>query len=65
VLKDLLAQFAADEGVSFGKVGPVVRAALTGGVPAPDLGITLALLGREESLARLQDVCSVTPVPSN
>jgi glutamyl-tRNA synthetase len=52
-LKAALADFATAEGVGFGQVGPLLRAALTGGAPAPDLGVALALLGREESLARI------------
>jgi glutamyl-tRNA synthetase len=55
-LKHAVAEFAAAESVGFGKVGPVIRAALTGGLPAPDLGIALEILGREEALARLNDV---------
>jgi glutamyl-tRNA synthetase len=38
-----------------GKIGPGLRAALTGGAPAPDLGQSMELLGREETLARLAD----------
>jgi glutamyl-tRNA synthetase len=62
-LKALVAQFVADEGVPFGQVGPLIRAALTGGAVAPDLGISLALLGAEEAVGRLQDACSVIDVP--
>jgi glutamyl-tRNA synthetase len=54
-IKDAIAAFAANEGVGFGKVGPILRAALTGGKTAPDLGITMEILGRDESLARLGD----------
>jgi glutamyl-tRNA synthetase len=50
-----LKAFATDEGVGLGKIGPGLRAALTGGAPAPDLGQTLELLGREEALARIAD----------
>jgi glutamyl-tRNA synthetase len=53
-----LKAFAGSEGVGMGAVGPAVRAALTGGTPAPDLGQTLELLGRAETLARLQDQIS-------
>ena len=53
-----LKAFAADEGVGFGQIGPPLRAALTGGAPAPDLGQTLEILGREESMARLEDQVS-------
>ncbi len=54
-LGTLLKAFATDEGVGMGQIGPGLRAALTGGAPAPDLGQTLELLGREETLARLKD----------
>ncbi len=47
--------YAEAEGMSFGKVGPPVRAAVTGGHPSPDLGATLYALGKEEVLARLAD----------
>ncbi|MFC0632846.1 glutamate--tRNA ligase [Brevundimonas balnearis] len=55
-----LKAFAEAEGVGFGKIGPVARAALTGGRPSPDLGKTLAALGREESLGRLDDALQQT-----
>ncbi len=50
-----LKAFAADEGVGLGQIGPGLRAALTGGAPAPDLGQALELLGRKEALARIAD----------
>jgi glutamyl-tRNA synthetase len=50
--------FAVSEGVGLGKIGPVLRAALTGGLPSPDLGATLELLGRQESLGRIDDALS-------
>ncbi|WP_395648334.1 glutamate--tRNA ligase [Terricaulis sp.] len=50
-----LKAFATDEGVGLGQIGPGLRAVLSGGAPAPDLGQALELLGREESLARLSD----------
>jgi len=50
-----LKAFAEDEGVGFGKVGAPLRAALTGGAPAPDMGVVLECLGRAESIERLDD----------
>jgi glutamyl-tRNA synthetase len=50
--------FAEAEGVGLGKIGPALRAVLTGGASSPDLGKTLAALGREESLGRLEDALS-------
>ncbi len=55
ILGGLLKAFATDEGVGLGQIGPGLRAALTGGTPAPDLGQALELLGREEALARISD----------
>ncbi len=54
-IKDAISAFATSEGVGFGKVGPILRAALTGGKAAPDLGVTMEILGREETFARLGD----------
>jgi glutamyl-tRNA synthetase len=50
--------FAEAEGVGLGKIGPALRGVLAGGSPAPDLGRTLAALGREEALGRIQDALS-------
>ncbi|MDO1558507.1 glutamate--tRNA ligase [Brevundimonas sp. 2R-24] len=54
-----LKTFAEGQGVGFGKFAPALRAALTGGLPSPDLGKVMAALGREESLARLDDALSL------
>jgi glutamyl-tRNA synthetase len=53
-----LRAFAAAEGVGLGKIGPWLRAVLSGGAPAPDLAGALTALGREESLGRLEDALS-------
>ncbi len=50
--------FAEGEGVGLGKIGPGLRGMLAGASPAPDLAKTLAALGREESLARMEDALS-------
>jgi glutamyl-tRNA synthetase len=57
-LEEALKAFAESEAVGLGKIGPGLRASLTGGRPAPDLSKTLAALGREESLGRLNDALS-------
>jgi glutamyl-tRNA synthetase len=49
-----LKNFVENEGIGFGKIGPVLRGLLSGGHPAPDISKVLASLGREESLTRLQ-----------
>jgi glutamyl-tRNA synthetase len=56
-LKAALDAAAQAEGVGFGMIGGPLRAAVTGGAPAPDLTVVLGLLGREETLERLRDAC--------
>jgi glutamyl-tRNA synthetase len=53
-----LARFCADEGIGIGKVGPALRAALTGGKPSPDIGLVLYWLGRQEVNGRIMDQVS-------
>lgn len=55
LLAEALKAFAETEEVGFGKIGQPLRAALTGGAQAPDLAHVMAFLGRDESLARIQD----------
>ncbi|MEZ5919951.1 MAG: glutamate--tRNA ligase [Parvularculaceae bacterium] len=57
-LDTVLKTIAEAHSVGFGVIGQPVRAALTGGAPAPSLGEAMHALGREESLARLADVKS-------
>jgi glutamyl-tRNA synthetase len=54
-LHDAVQQFVGDAGLGFARIGQPLRAALTAGAPAPDLGQVLAILGRDESLARIRD----------
>jgi glutamyl-tRNA synthetase len=54
-IKDELTQYCTAEGIGLGKVGPVLRATLTGGAASPDISMVMALLGRDECLARIRD----------
>ncbi|MBB36781.1 MAG: glutamate--tRNA ligase [Hirschia sp.] len=54
-LEATLSGFCADEGIGMGKIGPALRAALTGGAPSPDLSVVLYWLGQDETLARIND----------
>ena len=58
VLAKALQDFADAEEVGFGKVGQPLRAALTGGAPAPDLAQVMVFLGRDEALDRIKDQMS-------
>ena len=57
-LEPAIKEFAAAEGVGLGKIGPALRSVLSGGAAAPDLASALSILGREESLGRLDDALS-------
>ncbi len=48
-------EVAEAEGVKLGQVAQPLRAALTGRATSPGIFDVLALLGREESLARVAD----------
>ena len=49
-----LDSYCAAHNLHMGQVGPQLRAALTGGLPAPDLAPVMVWLGRDEVLARIQ-----------
>jgi glutamyl-tRNA synthetase len=57
-LEAAIKAFAVAEEVGIGKFGQALRSVLSGGSPAPDLASALAILGREESLGRLEDALS-------
>lgn len=57
-VQDILTTFAEEHGIGFGKIGQPVRAALTAGAPSPDLSLVLYLLGKSETLGRVEDVLS-------
>jgi len=54
-LEGTVRAFAETEGVKLGKVAQPLRAALTGGTVSPPVFDVMAVLGREEALARIRD----------
>lgn len=54
-ISSTIANYCTAQGLSMGEVGPPLRAALTGGLPAPDLAPVLEWLGQDEALARMDD----------
>jgi glutamyl-tRNA synthetase len=52
-INDALNTFAAELGVGLGKIAQPLRVAVTGSAVSPPIDATLALLGRERTLARL------------
>jgi len=57
-VQDILTTFAEEHGIGFGKIGQPVRAALTAGAPSPDLSLVISLLGKTETIGRIEDVMS-------
>ena len=55
-LHEALQSYVADNGLKFKQVGPPLRVTLVGALSGPDLCQIMALLGREETLARLDCV---------
>ncbi len=51
-------EFVTDEGLKLGKVGPAIRAALTGTTVSAPIFDMLAVLGRDEALGRIRDQLS-------
>ncbi len=54
-LEDIVNSFAETNELKLGKVAPPLRSALTGKVKSPGIFDVLAVLGKEESIARIQD----------
>jgi len=53
-LHDAVETFAADAGLGMGKVAQPLRVAVTGTTVSPPIADTLAILGKERTLARIQ-----------
>ncbi len=58
VLEEATRAFAEAEEIKLGKIAQPLRAALTGSTSSPGIFDVLAVLGREESLARIRDQAS-------
>ncbi len=54
-ISETITTYCTATGLSMGQIGPPLRAALTGGLPAPDLAPVMDWLGREETLGRIDD----------
>ena len=58
-LESCVRAFSEEQSISLGKVAQPLRAALTGSTVSPPIFDVLALLGRDECLARIRDVTEV------
>ena len=54
-IKQTIHDICQEMGVKMGKVMPALRVAITGGLPGPDLMTTMEILGRDESMIRIQN----------
>jgi len=63
-IQSALEETVAALGVGFGKLGQPLRLVVTGGTASPSMSEVLALLGREESLARIERGASSCSPPS-
>ncbi|MEL7129139.1 MAG: glutamate--tRNA ligase [Pseudomonadota bacterium] len=59
-LKITLADIMERQELTIGQLGPPLRAALTGGLPAPDIDLVMEWLGKDECLARIDDQLKIT-----
>lgn len=53
-IKNLISEICVQTGVKMGKIMPLLRLALTGGIPGPDLMTTAFILGADESIKRIE-----------
>lgn len=54
-IKQLIFDICAENNLKMGKIMPSLRLAITGGVPGPDLVTTMEILGKEESIKRIEN----------
>lgn len=54
-IKEAIGAFAENNDIKLGKIAPSLRAALTGTTVSPGIFDVLAILGKEEALARVRD----------
>ncbi len=59
-IEQAVTAFVEQEGAKFGKIAQPVRAALTGSTASPSIIDILTILGRDESIGRLEDCVSGT-----
>jgi glutamyl-tRNA synthetase len=58
-----ITSYCTAQDLSMGQIGPPLRAALTGGLPAPDIAPVLEWLGRDEALGRIDDQLAPETTP--
>jgi glutamyl-tRNA synthetase len=64
-LEETVRGAAERQGVKLGALAQPLRAALAGGTTSPPIFEVMAVLGRDETLARLGDVVGTAPARTN
>jgi glutamyl-tRNA synthetase len=59
ILQVCINDVVASEDIGYGKLAQPLRVAVTGGSVSPSIDLTLYLLGREKSLARLKNIAAI------
>ncbi len=59
-IEAVVKSFAQERSVGMGKVAQPLRVAVSGGTVSPPIGLTLAILGKERTLARIERCLSTT-----
>lgn len=58
-LHDAMADFVAAQEIGFGKIGMPLRLSLVGALQGPDVPVIMALLGKDETIARINKIIEV------
>ena len=58
-LHDAMANFVTTQEIGFGKIGMPLRLSLVGALQGPDVPVIMAMLGKEETIARINKIIEV------
>ena len=58
-LHDVMANFVTTQEIGFGKIGMPLRLSLVGALQGPDVPVIMAILGKEETIARINKIIEV------
>jgi glutamyl-tRNA synthetase len=64
-IHEVISAIAAEQGLALGKVAQPIRVAVSGGSVSPPIDATLAILGRERTLARIDRALAVAADTAN
>ncbi len=59
ILHDAMADFVATQEIGFGKIGMPLRLSLVGALQGPDVPVIMTILGKDETIARINKAIEV------